>query len=451
MRVFTSCISLTFALFTQVSFASSNNCVTINSDLAAMKVLASTGQYRKLPKITKVQTFDYNNKRSYDEYLTFAQAKVNTENPKASLKCPIETGVTQALNLNKNELTVANLVSPFELKAKTNSSAITQGILLIHGLTDSPYLLHDLAAFYHSQGLSVRTLLLPGHGTAPQALIDIKHQEWQQATEYAINKMSDDFGQVYLGGFSTGGALILDNLLSQSATQEKVKGVILWAPASKAKSSVAWAAQIVDWIPFLDYAHKGADIDFAKYESFPFNAGAQVHVLMNQLTKKLNGSVKIPDIPLLTVTSEVDATIDTKATLNLLNKWHTANNRTTNKLDTLFYFGAPASLSALAKTFNRVLPSCNDKSYCQSIVDVAHTAVTNAPSNPHYGWQGNYRNCETAFATEHYQVCKTTEMVKLGETTEKNLAANPSLQRLTFNPNFKQMTNELSNFISKTQ
>ncbi len=36
--------------------------------------------------------------------------------------------------------------------------------------------------------------------------------------------------------------------------------------------------------PFVNWVDKDADIDFAKYESFPFNAGAQVHALMSEVT-----------------------------------------------------------------------------------------------------------------------------------------------------------------------
>jgi len=134
-----------------------------------------------------------------------------------------------------------------------------------------------------------------------------------------------------------------------------------------------------------------------------------------------------------------------------LNKWHRATNRTTKQQDTLFYFGNPESLTTLAETFTRIFPACNNKLYCESILNVAHTSVTNAPTNPHYGWQGSYRNCETAFGSEHYKTCKTTNNAMLGETTNKNLEQYPSLQRLTFNPNFEQMTDTITTFLSKNQ
>ncbi len=450
MRVLSIHSSLLLALAAHSVNANSINCITINEDLTHIEALAESGKYRNIKEGNNVPNFDYQGSKSYQEYLASARNKINAKNPKASLKCPIETKVTTTLGKPKDELLITDLVAPFELKATNNK----QAILLIHGLTDSPYLFHDLAGFYHSKGFNVRTLLLPGHGTAPEALTNIEFEQWQQATKYAIAKTLEDFEQVYLGGFSTGGALILDNLLDTPKSLnklDKLKGVFLWAPASRAKSPVAWAAQIVDWLPFVDYTNKGPDIDFAKYESFPLNAGAQVHDLMNHLNDKMTNAASIPDIPLLTVTSEVDATINTAATIDLLNIWHNARNRKTQTQDTLFYFGDPTSVSALPESFKKVFPTCNNNEFCSNIIDVAHTSFTNAPSNPHYGWGGSYRSCGRTFGSEHYQTCKTAIKVVLGETTGVNIEKAPSLQRLTFNPNFEQMTQAITAFINETQ
>ncbi|WP_448549655.1 alpha/beta hydrolase [Thalassotalea fusca] len=445
MRTITKLTALFFTLSAFSVSASTIDCINLNHDVSRIESLADNGQYRNFPKDKDTPTFDYQSSQSYEEYLNFARKKVNAENPKAKLKCPISTGVTKAQNKAPAELTVADLVTPFELKVPNSNRAI----LLVHGLTDSPYHFHDLASFFYDQGLTVRTLLLPGHSTAAEALVDVSYKEWQQATHYAIEKTLEDFEQVYLGGFSTGGALILDNLLSTTRDLAKVNGVILWAPASQAKSTVAWAAQYVDWLPFLDYTHKGADIDFAKYESFPLNAGAQVHELMIRLNDKVNRTSTIPDVPVLTITTEHDSTIETSATIKLLRRWHQAQNRTTKHRDAIFYFGRLASLSTLPDSFRRIQPTCRDAEYCAKILNVAHTAVLNAPSNPHYGWRGHYRNCEAVFGSEHYKICKTTNEPVLGETTSENMESHPYLQRLTFNPGFDQMTKVLTNFIRK--
>lgn len=440
-------VFMVIIFFTSSVQANTLNCINISSDLSLMETLTESGEYRELAKTKTAKTFDYSKNAPYNDYLVYAQTKVKTNNPKASMYCPIDSIVTRTKNISKSDIVVSDLISPFELTAQNSK----QGILLIHGLTDSPYVFHDLAAYFHSKNITVRTLLLPGHGTAAEALIDVDYQDWQQATQYAINKMYDDFENVYVGGFSTGGALVLDNLLTSPKNIDKLRGVMLWAPASKAQSPVAWAAKFVDLLPFLDYSEKSADVDFAKYESFPLNAGAQVHALMNELQDKLNQTTSLPDVPLFIVNSQVDATIDSQATLNILNTWHNAANRQTQQLDTLFYFGDATSLSDLPESIHQILPVCTNKPYCNYMIDVAHTAMTAAPANPHYGWQGNYRHCESHVGSKNYLTCKTANEVVLGETTTKNLNKYPSLQRITFNPAFEEMQTAITEFIAKTQ
>lgn len=427
-----------------VSVAEQINCKTISADLNKIVKLKESGKFRQLAANQPSANFSYSAKHTFQDYLVFAKKQVTVRNPKAAMPCPIETGVTIAQQKGINSIIVADLVTPFELKAKDNK----KGILLIHGLTDSPYLFHDLATFFYQQGFNVRTLLLPGHGTAAEALLDVHYKEWQQATKFAIDKTVNDFEQVYLGGFSTGGALILDDLLTTQMGSRDIKGVMLWAPASKAKSSAAGLAKVVDWIPFLDYAHKAADVDFAKYESFPLNAGAQVHSLMKGVSKKLEKTSKVPPVPLFIVTSEFDSTIDTAATVNLLSDWH--DKKEESRDDTLFYFGSDSSLSVLPSSVIRVFGSCEGHDYCNNIVNVAHTSVTNSPNNAHYGWQGSYRNCESVSTDVDYAECKTTQQVKLGETTTTNLEKHHSLQRLTFNPDYQKMLTQLRLFIDKT-
>jgi pimeloyl-ACP methyl ester carboxylesterase len=63
----------------------------------------------------------------------------------------------------------ANL--PFEIRPaknpRTGPTGKTKGILLVHGLGDSPGTFVDLAQEFAARGFLVRTVLLPGHGTRP--------------------------------------------------------------------------------------------------------------------------------------------------------------------------------------------------------------------------------------------------------------------------------------------
>ena len=103
--------------------------------------------------------------------------------------------------------------SPFELRP-TNPIVSTQtptkmkyGALLIHGLLDSPFIMKDAGLHLQSQGLLVRSILLPGHGTVPGSLLNVKYEDWLQAVRYGIASLAKDVEHIFLVGFSTGASL----------------------------------------------------------------------------------------------------------------------------------------------------------------------------------------------------------------------------------------------------
>ena len=251
----------------KVQAADNLDCISLNRDFSQLQQAKTKGLYRHSNSSDKTE-FNYAGQSTFADYLAYSRQMINSNNPQASRPCPIATPVTVLRQQRQDELRVADLIAPFELRQPNNKKAI----LLIHGLTDSPFLFHDLAGFFYQQGFSVRTLLLPGHATAPSDLLDVSYRQWQQAARYAIERTTLDFEQVYLGGFSTGGALIFDYLLRQPDVSPNIAGLLMWSPASQAKDPLAFLAGIVDWIPGLDWVNQGADTDFAKYESFAFNA-----------------------------------------------------------------------------------------------------------------------------------------------------------------------------------
>ena len=441
--------------------ATASTCIELNN-IETITKAATNGTYR-FAKNTNVYTnIEFERLSSYQEYLSVARHQVETRNPKADINCPIVTPTTQILNIAKNNTKVLDLVSPFELthnEANADSSGPKQlnskAVLLIHGLTDSPFMLHDLSAHLFNLGYDIRTLLIPGHGTAPSDLLDIEYQSWRDAATFAINSTLADYSEVYLGGFSTGGALILDNIVNRKhqANDElsKINGIMLWAPATKANSSFAWMAEYVDMLPGMDWMSEESDTDFAKYESFSFNAAAQVYMLMEHI-QAISPQSSVPDIPLFMTLPQDDSTIDSETTIDLLSVWHSHDNRTTNsaKKDTLVYLGdkIPSKLKASIRS---IVPKCTDSLYCDRVLQASHTGVTNSPDNQHYGFNGYNKNCDHYLAIpSKFKQCKQSDEAMLGETTEINIATQHLIQRLMFNPYFDMMTQELDAFISKT-
>jgi len=429
------------------------NCINISDDHADISSLIDDGKYRytKLADSKTAINFSYQVDSSYSQYIDYAMNEISRKNPRAEMPCPIVTDTYQQLAKHNDwseTPSVSQLIAPFELTNKDSNKAI----LLIHGLTDSPYSYHDLAQFFYQQGFTVRTLLLPGHATAPSDLLDVSYQQWQQASQYAIERTLKDFEQVYLGGFSTGGALIFDYLMQQQVASEKIKGLFMWSPASKAKSDQAWLAQYVDYIPFVDWIDLDADIDFAKYESFPYNAAAQVHALMSRIVGAEAMSNRfMHDIPVFVVASEHDQTIETKQTLLLIEQWQQVDNTHSSKQSTLVYYGDKANVPSSANIKVEV-PRCLAEELCNEIFDVAHTGTTNAPSNPHYGVDGQYRNCGHYIKElTRYLQCKQSDDLVKGELTEANLSEHKLLQRLTYNPYYQQMLVSMGRFLKAVQ
>jgi pimeloyl-ACP methyl ester carboxylesterase len=290
-------------LVSALSFAQGQqNYLTIQGDYVS---LIESGKYHFSNEIVEetsaksVAAVNFKNLSSYQQYLADAYQVISHKNPRATMPCPIITDTYQQL-AKQNQWpkipTINQLVAPFELAQDNNDKAI----LLIHGLTDSPFSFHDLSQYFFQQGFTVRTLLLPGHAIAPSELLNVDYEEWQQAAKFAIEETLSDYQQVYLGGLSTGGALIFDYLMQQKYVDTKIKGLFMWSPTSKAKSDLAWLAQYIDAIPFVDWLDLDADIDFAKYESFSYNAGVQEHAPMSLVVgNNVLASRQLHNIPYL--------------------------------------------------------------------------------------------------------------------------------------------------------
>ncbi len=441
-------------LVSTLSFAQAQqDCLSIQDDYVS---LIGSGKYRFANKEAgdeSLANVNFKKLSSYQQYLESAYQVVVNKNPRANMPCPIVTDTYQQL-AKKNQWPktpkISQLVAPFELSQNNNDKAI----LLIHGLTDSPFSFHDLSQFFYQQGFTVRTLLLPGHGVAPSELLNIDYEQWQQAATFAIEQTLNDYQQVYLGGLSTGGTLIFDYLMRQKKVDEKIKGLFMWSPASKAKSDLAWLAQYIDDIPFVDWLDLDADIDFAKYESFPYNAAAQVHALMSLVVGEgAFASRQMHDIPLFVVASEHDQTIDTAHTLQLVQQWQLASPQEQMKKSVLIYYGDNNKLpTKLADVMDVIVPKCSAESLCSDIFDVSHIATTNSPNNPHYGVNGQYRNCGH-YVTDaaRYHACKHNKQVIKGEVTAMNLTRDLPIQRLTYNPYYQEMLDAMTTFLKTTK
>lgn len=452
IKEFVCSFSLVASLFFSITTpaATGVNCMSQLTDIDFIISSKNQGLLR-FENTPSEHNFSYQTDASFTEYLDFAYQHILQSNPRGAMPCPLSTTTYKQLvkqGSRPEEPNIADLIAPFELRHPDNQKVI----LLVHGLTDSPFTYHDLAQIYFQQGYTVRTLLLPGHGTAPDALKNISAQQWQQATDYAINRTIKDYKHVVLGGYSTGAALLINYLTTQPIVSENIKALMLFSPASEPHNKNGWAAKWIDLIPFVNWIDEDADIDFAKYESFPWNAAAAADDAMRMIALDHIDKRTFPAIPVFTALSDIDTTIDSKATLALLSALHKISPRNTHSLDTLVLYGDKNMIpSQFPDSYTIHNPQCRAR-HCEDIQGISHIAVVNSPSHPHYGINALYRNCGSYLDDETlYTLCKTTEKPTLGERTADNVARFKPFQRLTFNPYFGELSNQITLFLNAVE
>jgi pimeloyl-ACP methyl ester carboxylesterase len=84
-----------------------------------------------------------------------------------------------------------------------------KAIVLVHGLTDSPFYVAAIAEHFHtSLGYNVYLPLLQCHGLKdPLGMAGVSLGQWKKNVGFAIRSATENADRVCLGGFSTGGAL----------------------------------------------------------------------------------------------------------------------------------------------------------------------------------------------------------------------------------------------------
>jgi alpha-beta hydrolase superfamily lysophospholipase len=201
------------------------------------------------------------------------------------------------------------------------------GVLMLHGLTDSPYSVRSLAQKFQAQGFWVVGLRLPGHGTIPAELLDIHWEDWAAAVRMGARHVADRIGSklpFYLMGYSTGAPLAVEYALSAIDGENipGTNGLILLSPAMGLQP-IARLAKFQLGLSRLPGLGKMAwesispEYDPYKYNSFPVNAGEQVYRLamhVQERIKKMASANRLASFPrVIAFQSIVDATIQADA------------------------------------------------------------------------------------------------------------------------------------------
>lgn len=84
------------------------------------------------------------------------------------------------------------------------------GVLLIHGFTGSPAEMRYLGDYLKDKGFTVQSILLKGHGTSLFDMRKTNHKDWLQSALSAYQKLKLTCDEIFVVGFSMGGALALN-------------------------------------------------------------------------------------------------------------------------------------------------------------------------------------------------------------------------------------------------
>ncbi|HYN78565.1 MAG TPA: alpha/beta hydrolase [Lamprocystis sp. (in: g-proteobacteria)] len=228
-------------------------------------------------------------------------------------------------------------VYPARLAEDWNRSYVLQptgkplgAVVMLHGLTDSPYSLRHIARLYRERGFFVVGIRLPAHGTVPAALTAVEWEDWMAATRLAVRearRQLDPAAPLHLVGYSNGGALaakyaldaiedprlarpdrlILISPMIGITRFARMAGLAALPAILPAFEKAAWLGVLPEFNPF-------------KYNSFPVNGARQSYRLTDALqrqTRRLANAGLLGGLaPVLTFQSVLDFTVSTPAIIS---------------------------------------------------------------------------------------------------------------------------------------
>jgi alpha-beta hydrolase superfamily lysophospholipase len=305
----------------------------------------------------------------------------------------LRTEVTQKLGPDErvpvNRYFDGSPIYPARLSQDFNRSYVLEpdrapvgAVVLLHGLTDSPYSQRHIARAYRDRGFVAIVIRLPAHGTVPAALTDIEWEDWSAATRLAVRearRRTAPSAPLHLVGFSNGGALALKYALDAIADSRQAQPdrIVLISPMIgitrfarfaglaglpailPAFVKASWIAIVPEFNPF-------------KYNSFPVNGARQSHRLTNALQRRIAGYARAGQLahlpPVITFQSVMDFTVSTSAIITALHDHLPPNG---SEL-VLFDVNRTAKLGALLRpsadtALTRLLPA-GARSYRTAII-----------------------------------------------------------------------------------
>lgn len=335
--------------------------------------------------------------------------------------------------------------SPFEISESPScpQDSPRTGYLLLHGLTDSPYLLTAVARSLagRSPCAVVRSVLLPGHGTVPGDSLDVHRNEWRDITRYGVNSFQGRVDELYLVGYSAGATLAVE-YADQHRDESLLAGLLLLSPAFGFPDASVSLSPYLRW--FTRWLEPQQEQDATKYETLAINAGAEFYLLVQEMNLSAMPAL---NLPVFMVISGADSTVDVAAAEQFFCEKVTEGQR-----QLVWYTSiSDGDLPTLGCSGTNVEP-VSDERY--RLVSLSHVGLTMPSDDPHYGADAGYRQClHYSENTERMLVCKNDDIGTVyGERSllDEGLFEGMLMRRTTFNPVFAEMMAQVDCFFSAT-
>jgi esterase/lipase len=192
-------------------------------------------------------------------------------------------------------------------------------IVLVHGLTDSPYFLREIGEYFCSEmGFDVYLPLLRAHGLKePEDMKDASAARWKEDVAFALGAAQQSGGKISIGGLSTGGTLSVD--LAMSQPQIINGGVFLFSAALSLNNigglgnlaEILLRSPLAAFFDHLDHTSLANDSPSGnpyRYSKVDVGGAAELSKLMKEVDQLITYHVVAQ--PLFAAHSEADTTAD---------------------------------------------------------------------------------------------------------------------------------------------
>ena len=303
-------------------------------------VTAGIFYMKSLPKLSTWHTVKlkhdfkrHSNVHTFEAYLKLEDALFK------ELDRAVYAKVLPSENNNVNRYTLDSYSDPKRWSRNWNRSFELpvenpkMGMLLLHGMSDSPYSLRAQAEALQKKGVWVVAIRLPGHGTIPSGLTGISWKDMAAVVDIGMKRLKEKVGKkdIHILGYSTGATLALNYTFKALNDESRIlpKSLILYSPAigvSKMAPFAVWQSRISHFLslPKFEWNSIEPEYDPFKYNSFAVNAGDQVYRLCKKIQEQFDAYEKEGDRkpfpPVLAFQSIIDKTVSVTDTINRLYK-----------------------------------------------------------------------------------------------------------------------------------